>query len=120
MVYILCYDKNEKLQQIEFKENHFIFENHFVQLLDLTQPIHISYEVLSYFKDININHGLTLNEIINIIEMLSFDSEFKKILVTPFIHSQEYENTDLLKYFDEFDIYLFLDDQLKHFLDYLI
>ena len=60
-----------------------------------------------------------MNEIISAIDMLNFNIEIKKILLIPFIHTEEYKNTKLLKYFDEFDIYLFPDVKLKYFLSYL-
>ena len=49
MINLLCYDGKE-LKQIEFEDDHFIFQNSFVQLLDLKQPITISYKLLLYLK----------------------------------------------------------------------
>src|SRR5207253_5660528 len=91
----------------------------FIKGSDLEQPISISYEILDYFKNLNINDGVVLNEIIHMIEMLCFDVEIKKMLLAPFIHTEQYKNIELLNYFDEFDIYLFSDDKLQYFLDYL-
>src|SRR5207253_1016023 len=74
-------------------------------------------EILEYFRYLKINDNINLDEIIDLIEMLCFDVEIKKKILTPFL--KEYKNKQLLKYFDEFDIYLFPHDQLKHFLTYL-
>src|SRR5437870_6939359 len=120
MITILGVNKSNEVERIEFEENHFIFQIPFFQELDFEQPISIPYEILNYFKNPNINHGLSLNEVIHAIEMLCFDLETKKLLLSPFIHTEEYKNAELLKYFDEFDIYLFPNNQLKYFLDYLI
>src|SRR5438132_1135500 len=92
MVYLSCCDKNGKIKFIDFEDNHFLFQNQFIRLLDLNQPIHISYEILSYFKNINLEHKIRLNEITFVIDMLCFDLPTKKMIITPFIH-KEFKNT---------------------------
>src|SRR5207253_8818353 len=109
MVSISSYD-HDVIKEIEFPEEHFLFQNPFIQTLDLTKPITIRYEILEYFRYLKINDNINLDEIIDLIEMLCFDVEIKKKILTPFL--KEYKNKQLLKYFDEFDIYLFQHDQL--------